>query len=295
MANDVELREVDSMSNPKILYLDIETTGLAKAYDQVLQVAYAWEVDGELVDERNILVKPSVPISRGAAETHGITEEMVADCPSFALASEDLAARIREADIIATYNGNHYDIPILDAEFKRAGIPIDFNSKLQLDAMRILQVMRPRTLTDMHLEYVGTPLEDAHDALADIRGTQALYRAMKSTFNLDSFSEEQIAHSLKGSNVTIDGKLTWDEWNPGVIIFNYGKYSGKSIDWIVENDPGYLRWIVDADIQRFDSITVELVEIARQALAGTASFYQWVRTTYGPRPLRLPDMLSDEK
>ena len=87
MANDVELREVDSMSNPRILYLDIETTGLAKAYDQVLQVAYAWEVDGELVDERNILVKPSVPISRGAAETHGITEEMVADCPSFALAS----------------------------------------------------------------------------------------------------------------------------------------------------------------------------------------------------------------
>ena len=241
MANDVELREVDSMSNPNIPYLDIETTGLAKAYDQVLQVAYAWEVDGELVDERNILVKPSVPISRGAAETHGITEEMVADCPSFAVASEDLAARIREADIIATYNGNHYDIPILDAEFKRAGMPIDFNSKLQLDAMRILQVMRPRTLTDMHLEYVGTPLEDAHDALADIRGTQALYRAMKSTFNLDSFSEEQIAHSLKGSNITIDGKLTWDEWNPGVIIFNYGKYSGKSIDWIVENDTRYLR------------------------------------------------------
>ena len=80
-----------------------------------------------------------------------------------------------------------------------------------------------------------------------------------------------------------------------MIIFNYGKYSGKSIDWIVENDPGYLRWMIDADKQRFDSITVELVEIARQALSGTASFYQWVRTTYGPRPLRLPDMLSDEK
>ena len=45
----------------------------------------------------------------------------------------DLAERIREVDIIAvTHNGNRYDIPILDQEFKRAGVKCLSNSKAHL-------------------------------------------------------------------------------------------------------------------------------------------------------------------
>ena len=73
-----------------ILYLDVETTGKAKAYDQVAQVAYASEVDGELVDERCVLVRPSIPISPEAIEVHGITDEMVSGAPTFADAAGDL-------------------------------------------------------------------------------------------------------------------------------------------------------------------------------------------------------------
>jgi DNA polymerase-3 subunit epsilon len=279
------------MSDNKILWLDIETTGKAKAYDQVVQVAYGWEnEDGELVEEESILVRPSVPISRGAFETHGISDDMVANSPTFAQAASELADRIKKAEMIATYNGNRFDIPILDAEFKRAGMSVELSSKLPLDALRLLQVMNPRDLSTMHEKYVGETLEGAHDALADIRGTHALYRSMKSAFDLDATPDHQIAHSLKGLNITVDGKLTWDEWDPDVIILNYGKYSGRPMEWVIENDPGYLRWMINADKERFDSITVELVEIAQMALNGTNAFYQWVQSTYGDPPTEIHEL-----
>ncbi len=279
------------MSNGRTLWLDIETTGKAKAYDQIVQVGYAWEnEEGRLVDEEKILVKPSVPISRGAFETHGISDDDVANSPTFAQAALELADRIENAGMIGTYNGNRFDIPILDAEFRRAGIPVDLISKLPLDGLRLLQEMNPRDLSTMHEQYVGRPLEGAHDALADIRGTHALYRSMKSAFGLDAIPDHQIAHHLKGLNITVDGKLTWDKWNPDVIILNYGKYAGRPIEWVIENDPEYLRWIIYADKERFDSITVELIEIAQMALNGTNAFYQWVQSTYGDPPTEIHEL-----
>ena len=288
--------EVVVISSDKILWIDIETTGKAKAYDQVVQVAYAWEnEDGELVGQENILVRPSVPISQGAFETHGISDDMVANSPTFDQVAQELGDRINEADMIATYNGNRFDIPILDAEFKRAGMPIDLSSKLPLDGLRLLQEMKPRDLSTMYEKYVGEKFEGAHDALADIRATQALYRKMKSAFGLQETPDRQVAESLKGLNITVDGKLTWDKWNPDVIILSFGKYAGRPIEWVIENDPGYLSWIINADKQKFDFITVELVEIARRALDGADSFYRWVGQTYGKPPDDLNDPLRKEE
>ena len=276
----------------KTLYVDVETTGLSKVYDQVVQVAYAWEENGVLVDERCILVKPTVPISKGASETHGITEEAVANAPPFRTACQDLAERIREADIIATYNGNRYDIPILDEEFKRAGVNVDLNSKAHLDSLRVLQEMRPSTLSAMHEQYVGAPLEGAHDALADIRGTLALYNAMKQHFGLEDLSDEAIAHSLRGNEITLDGKFVWDEHEDNVANFGFGKYAGRPVEWVIQHDPGYLSWIITADKQRFDFITGELVTFAEQMLRGPVEFKKWLLANYGGKPKKIPTLLE---
>lgn len=268
-----------------ILYLDIETTGKAKAYDQIVQVAYAWEVDGELVDEQSVMIRPTIPISAGATAVHGITDEMVSDAPTFAEATRDLVRKIEQADIIVQYNGNRFDIPILDSDFKRAGIRIQASSKHQLDSFRLLQEMRPRKLTDMHEEFVGAPLENAHDALADVRGTHALYRAMKQHFDLESMSEREIAIRLKGNNITVDGKLLWDG---DTIIWNWGQCASRPVEWVMENKARWLNWIVtERDYEKYDSITLELQEISRQALANLgnpAAFYQWIEDTYGAPP-----------
>lgn len=58
--------------------LDTETTGL-KGHDQVLQIGIINKEGQVLLDS---LIRPTVPISSGAARVHGITEEMVKDAPT---------------------------------------------------------------------------------------------------------------------------------------------------------------------------------------------------------------------
>ena len=61
------------------LFLDTETTGL-RSTDQIIQIAIV-DAKGNTVLEA--LVKPTVPIGAEAAAVHGITEDVVARCPSF--------------------------------------------------------------------------------------------------------------------------------------------------------------------------------------------------------------------
>ena len=60
------------------IFLDTETTGTEKE-DRLCQLAYKTET-GEIVDE---LFKPPLPIAIDAMCVHHITNEMVADKPSF--------------------------------------------------------------------------------------------------------------------------------------------------------------------------------------------------------------------
>jgi DNA polymerase-3 subunit epsilon len=60
--------------------LDTETTGLSDT-DEVVQVAMVNGAGDVLMD--NVLIKPTISISRGASNIHGITDEVVKDASNF--------------------------------------------------------------------------------------------------------------------------------------------------------------------------------------------------------------------
>ena len=88
--------------------LDTETTGL----DPKAEVIQIGVIDGGgavLMD--NVLVKPTVPISPGAAAVHGIASEMVKDVPSF----PEVLPRLHEVvkgKLMVVYN-LQYDVRLL--------------------------------------------------------------------------------------------------------------------------------------------------------------------------------------
>ena len=88
--------------------LDTETTGL----DPKAEVIQIGVIDGggtALMD--NVLVKPTVPISAGAAAVHHITVEMVKDAPSF----PEVLPRLHEVvkgKLMVVYN-LQYDVRLL--------------------------------------------------------------------------------------------------------------------------------------------------------------------------------------
>ena len=77
---------------------------------------------------------------------------------------------IGDADL-AGYNSNRFDIPMLMEEFDRAGIEFNIDNRRTIDVQRVFYKMEPRTLRAALKFYCEKEMENAHDALVDVRAT----------------------------------------------------------------------------------------------------------------------------
>src|SRR3954466_13993801 len=75
-----------------IIFYDLETTGKSPAVDRIVEIfAIKLHPDGSR-EELHRYLNPTTPISPGATAVHAITDEMVADKPTFGEQAEELTA-----------------------------------------------------------------------------------------------------------------------------------------------------------------------------------------------------------
>ncbi len=111
-----------------ITLLDLETTGLvgAKGKDQLYQPHitefYAMQVDNDLnfVRDFDTLIKPPIPIPGFIEKLIGITNEMVADAPTFIQAHKKIIEVFYCSHTIVAHN-LPFDEEVLITELKRIG------------------------------------------------------------------------------------------------------------------------------------------------------------------------------
>ena len=68
---------------PDYVVFDLETTGISRTFDEVVEISAVKVRSGQVVDEFSTLVNPGRHIPAGASQVNGITDQMVADCPLF--------------------------------------------------------------------------------------------------------------------------------------------------------------------------------------------------------------------
>jgi DNA polymerase-3 subunit epsilon len=95
--------------------LDTETTGLHDA--EVIEIAIISPGEALL----NTLVRPTIPIPADVTAIHGITDEMVAEAPSFPEVYPGIA-EVLEGKRVLIYNSS-FDIKILNYCCERHGLP----------------------------------------------------------------------------------------------------------------------------------------------------------------------------
>lgn len=96
----------------KIVFLDTETTGIQKGYDEIVQVAIV-DMEGEILYDS--LLKPKHHKRWGKAqEVHGISPYDVQDAPSLEHEKEKIEAILAEADVIVGWNVR-FDLDMLYA------------------------------------------------------------------------------------------------------------------------------------------------------------------------------------
>jgi exodeoxyribonuclease X len=215
------------------LFLDTETTD-SDDKARLLQLAYHDAKTGERVNE---LFKPPVPIAIDAMSVHHITNEMVAEKPSFEASGfrERLNSLLNQRILVA-YNAP-FDIRILANEGVKTGAYID--------AMRVaMHVVDSPKYKLQYLRYLLSLNVEAkaHDAEGDISVLEALYghlvNAVRERFQT-ALGEATTLKMLELTNA------------PALLkAIAFGEHKGETFESLAQTNRGYLGWLISRERKR---------------------------------------------
>ena len=222
-----------------IVFFDLESTGVDVDKDRIVQFgAIKRFVDTTKPDEvKNILINPTIPIPKEASDIHGITDEMVEECPTFDRYANKIWEWMRGCDI-GGYNQIKFDIPLVVEELLRAGVSPNFKGVKMIDGFVAYRKMTPRTLTAAYKTLIGEELIDAHDAIADIKATVEVIDKISELSKENDVEEDLFAYD---EIVDYAGKFARDE--NGYVIYNFGKNKGE----IAKAKDSFLTWMLKGD------------------------------------------------
>lgn len=233
-----------------IIWVDFEATSTDTETARIVQIAATKIKTDGTREVKETLINPEIVIPIESSEIHGITNEMVTNSPTFKQLSVSMREWFKDCDL-GSFNGNSYDIPLLNAELVRAGLePIDWEFNT-FDARILYQRLFPNTLSDIYKRLTGKDMEGAHNAQVDVEATIEIGEILLEKLRQEN--EEAEINSVKDLDlylqdgkyrVDVSGKLYKD--TEGVVRYNFGKNKDES----VIQEPGFARWMLNQSFSR---------------------------------------------
>ena len=184
--------------NNKIFYFDVETTGLDPQKNDIIQLAYVVEINGEIKEEGEFKLQPMnyATIEKGALEVNKITIEQLKTYSQPWLVHVQIMKLLdkyidkynkQDKFIPAGYNVK-FDLDMFREFFKKNNHKYfgSYFGYYVLDPIPFLMVLEYKGLIKLEshklvdiCKYFGIEIQ-AHDALSDIKATRELiYKLME--------------------------------------------------------------------------------------------------------------------
>ena len=232
-----------------ICFFDLETTGINISKDRIVEISVLKIFPNGNKESKTWLVNPKIPIPNEVSNIHGITDDMVVNEPSFDSIGVYVKEMIDKCDL-GGFNSNKFDIPLLAEEFLRNEIDFNLENIKCIDVQNIFHKMEKRTLGAAYKFYCQKDLIDAHSSKADTLATFEVLEAQIQKYselenNVDFLSD----FSSRNKSVDLAGFIIYNKDN--IPCFSFGKHKGKTVDFIIENEPGYLGWILNSDFPMY--------------------------------------------
>ncbi|WP_373058942.1 exonuclease domain-containing protein [Zunongwangia sp. H14] len=244
-----------------ICFFDLETTGTNLVKDRIVEIAVLKVYPNGNKESRSWLVNPEMNIPEEVVAIHGISNEKVANEPTFKELAVQIYEIIKGCDL-GGYNSNRFDIPLLAEEMLRAEVDFEMKNMYAVDVQTIFHKKEQRTLSAAYQFYCGKNLEDAHAAEAD---THATYEVLKS--QLDRYEDLTndikwlAGYSARRRFADFAGFICYDK--KGQEIFSFGKYKGKLVEKVLEEEPGYFGWIQNAEFPLYTKKVLTAIKLRR--------------------------------
>ncbi|HEY1435819.1 MAG TPA: 3'-5' exonuclease [Thermoanaerobaculia bacterium] len=234
-----------ALDRPLIVF-DTETTGTNPRADRIIEIACLKVHPDGRRDQFLRRVNPGIPIPPPSTAIHGIKDADVAAAPRFREIAEELAAFLAGSDL-AGYNIAGFDLPVLRAEFLRAGVAFDVSERRLVDSQRIFFAREPRHLAAAARFYCQSEHAGAHGALADAEMTLRVLEGQLTRYAELPRSVGEL-HELFCAGIDQDmdpeGRIRLVNGEPTI---NFGKNRGRLLRDLSREEPGFLRWILKGD------------------------------------------------
>ena len=248
------------IQNP-IVFFDLETTGVNIQKDRIVEICVCKITPDEETEVKTRKINPEMHIPKESSDIHGITDEDVANEPTFNAIASSFYEYLKGCDL-AGYNIKRFDVPLLIEEFKRAGLDFDVSEIRLVDMQTIFHKMEPRTLTAAYKFFCGKELTNAHSAEADVLASVEVLNGQLEKY-------QDLPHDVEALSEFCDQRdPTWIDstgkfrWRDGEAIVSFSKHSGTTIEELAKTEPNFYKWMLK------QSFTKDAKQIAQDALIG---------------------------
>ncbi len=255
---------VEGLERP-VAFFDLETTGTDHQRDRIIEISVVRVCPLPVAIEapKTWRVNPQMRIPAEATAIHKISDEDVADAPTFEALADELLAVFEGCDL-GGFAVSRMDIKMLQREFERVGKSFPVHERRVLDAQVIFHRKEPRDLSAAMQFYRGRPLEGAHGAEADTLASLEVFAGQLARYEdlpLDLAGLDEVTASQHDAYVDRERRFMWRDGEP---VFNFGKLRGKALRWAASepSERAYLKWILQGSFEE------DTKAVVREALEG---------------------------
>lgn len=174
----------------KILFLDIETTGFSRDWDEIIEIAAILidETTGKDIDSFHEYIKPKRNITSKITELTRITNAKVANCRNEASVLMDFSewVTLSNPDAVVGHNCKAFDLNFIQARCNKIGVSWKQPQNI-IDTLAIAKQMNKAGLirTENNKQptlaaYYNISYE-AHSAIEDVKALIKIYNKMTAT------------------------------------------------------------------------------------------------------------------
>ncbi|PIA78073.1 DNA polymerase III subunit epsilon [Gaetbulibacter sp. 4G1] len=247
-----------SLTKP-ICFFDLETTGINITKDRIVEISILKVYPNGKEESKTWLVNPEMPIPKEVIDIHGISDADVADKPTFKELAKEVYNMIKDSDL-GGFNSNRFDIPLLAEEMLRAEVDFDMKNRVSVDVQTIFHKMEQRTLSAAYKFYCDKNLDGAHSAEADTNATYEVLKAQIAKYDEVENNTKFLAEfSSRKKFADFAGFIAYNE--EGIECFSFGKHKGRLVTEVLEKEPGYFGWLLNADFPLYTKKVLTAIKL----------------------------------
>lgn len=171
---------------------DLETTGFRTPGDDIVEIAAVkCDGNGTVIDTFEQLVHPCCPIGKNAMQIHGITENMVADCPTMDKVFPQFVKFADNLPLVG-HNIRTFDLRFLDMVSNQYGYPVMENPVF--DTLPFARAQLGKGVpcgVEALIGRFGLESLPAHRALSDSLMENDVFLALRSMYKKRQQEQEQ--------------------------------------------------------------------------------------------------------